>query len=190
MICSSLTICLRTSFFASTWMTWGYRFSHLTPKHATWFRTFLAIITFVAACITLLTVPPLPAPSSFKTMRSSLRKSNLNSTPISKVSVLPTSFPSAPGICASPAEGTAFFADGVNARFLVFLRLKVRDFLSSDMATELSLSLAKCTRLEVCVRDGFVVRAACNSICQDVRSSEADQSAQQIRSIRRKGRRF
>lgn len=38
----------------------------------------------VGTCLTRSTVPPLPAPNSFKTSKSSLRKSKLNSTPSSK----------------------------------------------------------------------------------------------------------
>ena len=43
------------------------------------------MIAFVGTCKHLLTVPPLPQPSSFITSRSSLRRSSLNSTPISNV---------------------------------------------------------------------------------------------------------
>lgn len=47
--------------------------------------TFLAIIAFVGTCRHLLTVPPFPHPNSFITSKSSLLRSNLNSTPISRV---------------------------------------------------------------------------------------------------------
>lgn len=93
------------------------------------------MITFVDACMTLLTVPPLPAPNSFNTTRSSLRKSSLNSSPISSVSVrLLSAFARAPGICASPSEGLepAFGAE-LRASPLTFLRFKVRALKASSM---------------------------------------------------------
>lgn len=46
--------------------------------------TFLAMMKPVGTCLTRSTVPPLPAPSSFSTSKSSLRKSRLNSTPSSR----------------------------------------------------------------------------------------------------------
>jgi len=45
------------------------------------------MIVFVGICITLLTVPPFPAPKGFIVFRSSARKSSLNSTPSSKVAI-------------------------------------------------------------------------------------------------------
>jgi hypothetical protein len=48
-------------------------------------RTFLAMIDFVGTCNALLTVPPFPLPSSHSTCKSSFLKSNLNSTPTSKL---------------------------------------------------------------------------------------------------------
>jgi len=88
--------------------------------------TFLAITTFVAVCITLLTVPPFPAPSSFRIWRSSLRRSSLNSTPISRVSPRFSSFPLAPGICASVAAGAALGAGALRASPLTFFLFIVR----------------------------------------------------------------
>ena len=100
-------------------------------------QTFLAMTTLVPACMTLLTVPPFPAPSSFSTTRSSLLKSNLNSRPISSVSVLLLSMlPRAPGICESPSEGFGALAGGaLNARPLTFLRLSVLALKGSDIVT-------------------------------------------------------
>jgi hypothetical protein len=98
-------------------------------------HTFLAIITFVPACMTLLTVPPFPAPSSFSTTKSSLLRSSLNSRPISRVSVLLLSaFPNAPGICESPSEGFDAFAGGaLSASPLTFFRFKVLALNVSDI---------------------------------------------------------
>lgn len=96
--------------------------------------TFLAIMTLVAACCTLLTVPPLPAPSSLRTMRSSDRRSRRNSTPISRVSPLST-LPIPPGIWASPAEGAAFGAGAFRAKFLMFFLFIVFVLKASAMVT-------------------------------------------------------
>jgi hypothetical protein len=98
-------------------------------------HTFLAITTFVPACMTLLTVPPFPAPSSFSTTKSSLLRSSLNSRPISRVSVLLLSvFPSAPGICESPSEGFDDFAGGaLSASPFTFFRFKVLALNGSDI---------------------------------------------------------
>lgn len=95
--------------------------------------TFLAMTTLVAACCTLLTVPPLPAPSSFNTTRSSARKSNRNSTPISSVSPRSLLFPIPPGICASPAEGLGVLGCAAfNANPLTFFLFIVRVLKASD----------------------------------------------------------
>jgi hypothetical protein len=48
---------------------------------------FFAMMVFVGICITLLTVPPFPAPNFSIVLRSSARKSSLNSTPSSKVAI-------------------------------------------------------------------------------------------------------
>lgn len=81
-------------------------------------HTFFAIIVFVGAWITLLTVPPFPAPSSFTTFRSSARRSNLNSRPIS--SVLSWS-PMLSRCRSSGAAGAGF--SFLSIRPLTFLRL-------------------------------------------------------------------
>lgn len=98
--------------------------------------TFLAMTTLVEACLTLLTVPPFPAPSSFSTIRSSLRRSSLNSRPISSVSALLLSaFPIPPGTCASPSEGSAVLAGTLlMVRPLAFLRLNEFGLKESDMS--------------------------------------------------------
>jgi len=44
-------------------------------------------MVFVGICITLLTVPPFPAPNGLRVFRSSARKSSLNSTPSSNVAI-------------------------------------------------------------------------------------------------------
>jgi hypothetical protein len=109
MICSSLTILFLTSFFASTWMI------------------FRAMTTFQPVCRTLLTVPPLPAPSSLIISRSSLRRSKRNSTPISNVSARSEAgLPKPPGTWASDSEGAGGFGGAESARPLTFLRFIVR----------------------------------------------------------------
>src|SRR5271170_1094698 len=59
----------------------------LSPRSTLEKLTFLAIIVFVGICITLLTVPPFPAPKRSTVLRSSGRKSSLNSTPSSSVAI-------------------------------------------------------------------------------------------------------
>jgi len=102
--------------------------------------TFLAMITLVEACMTLLTVPPFPAPSSFKTMRSSLRRSSLNSNPISNVSVRSLSeLPHDPGICESPSDGLAVRGGGAfSAKPFTFFLFNVLVLNGSDMLPLLS----------------------------------------------------
>lgn len=79
------------------------------------------MMTLVAECCTLLTVPPFPEPSSRNTIRSSALRSNRNSTPISRVSCL-SSLARPPGTCASPAEGAGFGGGALRARpFRFFL---------------------------------------------------------------------
>jgi hypothetical protein len=114
-------------------------------------RTFLAMTTLVPACMTLLTVPPLPAPSSLSTTKSSLLRSSLNSSPISRVSVLLLSvFPIAPGICESPSEGFDPLRGGaLKARPFTFLRFSVLASNTFDMAAgsscrKKSLSVSMC----------------------------------------------
>ena len=97
----------------------------LNSPHLPAQRTFLAITTLVAACCTLLTVPPLPEPSSRRTIRSSAFKSSWNSTPISSVSCL-SSLARLPGTWASPAEGAGFGGGALRAsplRFFLFIVL-------------------------------------------------------------------
>jgi hypothetical protein len=108
--------------------------------------TFRAMTTLVAACCTLLTVPPLPAPSSFMTTRSSDRKSRRNSTPISSVS--PRSlFPRAPGTCASPGDGeTALGAGAFRAKPLMFFRFIVFVLKESAILTICSCVVALVAR--------------------------------------------
>lgn len=92
--------------------------------------------TFVVACITLLTVPPLPAPSSFRTIKSSFLRSSLNSSPISSVSALLLSaFPIAPGACASPSDELGCFGGGgaFKARPLTFFLFRVLALNGSDI---------------------------------------------------------
>jgi hypothetical protein len=118
-ICSSRTIRFLTSFLASTCIICrvvSISGDASQPKSL----TFRAMMTLVAACCTLLTVPPLPAPSSLRTTRSSDRRSSRNSTPISRVSPRSTLLPSPPGICESPAEGVTFFGGAARARFRMF----------------------------------------------------------------------
>jgi hypothetical protein len=91
-------------------------------------------MTLVAACCTLLTVPPFPEPSSRNTIRSSALRSSRNSTPISRVSCL-SLFPMPPGICASPAEGAGLGAGALSARPLRFFRFIVFGFIRSPMVT-------------------------------------------------------
>lgn len=97
------------------------------------------------ACITLETVPPFPAPSSFNVTRSSLRRSRRNSRPISSVSVLLTSlFPTGPGACASPSVGLEVgLGAALRARPLTFLRFNVRAWNGSVMAAWRGLELHK-----------------------------------------------
>ena len=99
--------------------------------------TFRAITTLVEACMTLLTVPPFPAPSSFRIMRSSLRRSSLNSRPISSVSVrLLSRFPRAPGICASPSDGLEALGAGLlRVSPLAFFLLKELGVKESDIVS-------------------------------------------------------
>lgn len=137
--CNSLTICLRTFSFASTLIicsllsTWEIFQRGLVP-------TFLAMTTLVEACMTLLTVPPLPAPSSLRTIRSSLLRSSLNSKPISSVSVRSLSeFPKAPGICESPSDGLAVLGGGaLSAKPLTFFLFSVLALNWSDMMLAVS----------------------------------------------------
>lgn len=133
--CNSLTICLRTFSFASNRMICPSQHQRGICVGLIEDRTFLAMTTLVDACETLLTVPPLPAPSSLSKTKSSLRKSSLNSRPISRVSVLLLSeFPIPPGICASPSEGLGALAGALfNVRFLAFLRLKEFGLKGSDI---------------------------------------------------------
>ena len=55
-----------------------------------------------------------------------IRQSGLNSTPISNVSALRPSLPSAPGSCASSSEGTAGLEGALRARPLTFFLFIVR----------------------------------------------------------------
>src|SRR5436305_10648956 len=115
--------------------------------------------TFVPACITLLTVPPFPAPSSFRTTRSSLFRSSLNSRPISRVSVpLPSVFPNPPGKCESPSEGFDVFEGGAfRARPLTFLRFKVLALNGSDIVrVERQLGTLRCQILNRRAKEGWI----------------------------------
>jgi len=83
--------------------------------------TFRAMICFVATCCTFATVPPLPAPSSFSTIKSSFRKSSLSSRPISSESSFRSFFSGAPrSVLGAGARGPA-----VKARPLTFFRFSV-----------------------------------------------------------------
>ena len=105
-----------TSFFASTWMI------------------LRAMTRFLGLCKTLLTVPPLPAPKSLSTTKSSLLRSSLNSTPISRVSGFSLLRPARPpGICESPAGGVAGLGGAASARPFTFLRFMVFALKGSDM---------------------------------------------------------
>jgi hypothetical protein len=139
--CNSLTICLRTFSFASTRIIYSRQHQHDDGEVQLKNCTFLAITTLVEACMTLLTVPPLPAPSSFRTIKSSLRRSSLNSRPISRVSaLLPSAFPVPPGICASLSEGLEALGWAlIRVRPLAFLRLKVFGLKESDILAVLNV---------------------------------------------------
>lgn len=107
-----------------------FRSANVLPNLTMITLTFRAMICFVATCCTFATVPPLPAPSSFSTIKSSFRKSSLSSRPISSessfrsfFSVTPVSMPGA------RARGPA-----VRARPLTFFRFKV--FCANDMTAE------------------------------------------------------
>jgi hypothetical protein len=96
--------------------------------------TFLAMIVPVAICLTLLTVPPFPLPSSFNTSRSSLFRSSLYSTPISSCCVFPASSSISLLSRMVLSSGSAGRGGGLfNARPLTFLRLSVRAPKASDM---------------------------------------------------------
>lgn len=117
MIRSSRTIRFRTSFLASTCIIWWAVSRASTAVSSRQHRTFLAMTTFVAACCTLLTVPPFPDPSSRRTIKSSAFRSKRNSTPISSVSARLSSFR---GACESPAAGAGFGGGALRARPLTF----------------------------------------------------------------------
>jgi hypothetical protein len=89
-------------------------------------RTLRAMMVPVDKCLTLLTVPPLPDPSSFRTSSSSGRKSSLYSMPISSCSsLLASSLPLSASYLFS-AVGGGFGAAGVRASPLTFLRFMER----------------------------------------------------------------
>ena len=94
----------------------------------------------VGKCLILLTVPPLPEPSSFIISRSSCLRSKLNSMPISSWASLPSSClePPAPQPPALSLllDGDAFGAAGVRARPLTFLRFMERGANGSAMSGE------------------------------------------------------
>lgn len=119
MICSSRTIRLLNSLFASTCITYGTIVSSYGQQNKEGKEnlprrlTFLAMTVPVTKCLTLLTVPPLPDPNSLMTSISSGRRSSLYSMPISKCPSL-SSFLS--------SVGGGFGAAGVKARPLTFLR--------------------------------------------------------------------
>ncbi len=100
--------------------------------------TFRAMVVPVGKCRTLLTVPPLPDPSSFTISRSSWRMSRLNSIPISSWASFPTSSalePPAPQLEPLPEPEEADGLGGPRARPLTFLRFMERGAkLVSDMA--------------------------------------------------------
>lgn len=86
-------------------------------------QTLRAMTVFVGMCLTLLTVPPFPAPKSLMNSRSSGLRSKLNSMPISSWAALSSSFcPCIPPKLAFSAVGGGFGAAGVRARPLTFLR--------------------------------------------------------------------
>lgn len=133
---SSRRICLRTFSLASTRIICEPPQAS-APHHDIFRRgikhTFRAMTTLVVACMTLETVPPFPAPSSFNGIKSSLRKSSRNSRPISRVSVrLPLRVPNpwaSPSDCFETGLGVGF-----KARPLTFLRFNVRALNWSVMA--------------------------------------------------------
>ena len=76
--------------------------------------TLRAIVVLVGICLTLLTVPPLPEPSSLINSMSSGRRSRLYSMPISRFADS--------SLLAVSAVGGGFGAAGVRARPLTFFR--------------------------------------------------------------------
>lgn len=96
--------------------------------------TFRAITVFVGMCLTLLTVPPLPAPRSLMISRSSGFRSKLNSMPISSCAALSSPFPLAGPGRAFSAVGGGFGAGAFSARPLTFLRFMERGAKASAMA--------------------------------------------------------
>lgn len=105
--------------------------------------TLRAMMILVAGCMTLLTVPPFPAPSSFKIWKSSVFRSSWNSTPISRVSTATL----LPGTCASAPLVAGAFAGAAIARPIGFLRFICLIGLSSpDM---MAVLLVGCRRVDV-----------------------------------------
>lgn len=103
----------------------GQRVSEDSTRRPSCLLTFRAMTTLVLACFTLLTVPPLPAPNSLRTIKSSLRRSSSNSKPISSVSfLLPSRLPGPPGTCDCPSGGSAVLVEVFGrVKFLIFRRL-------------------------------------------------------------------
>lgn len=96
-------------------------------------RTLRAITVPVVKCLTLLTVPPLPEPSSLRISRSSGRRSSLYSMPISSWPSLPSSRALSTSARLVSAVGGGRGAAGVRARPLTFLRFMERGANGSAM---------------------------------------------------------
>jgi hypothetical protein len=116
MMRSSRTIRFRTSFFASTCMTWACQ---LPPRHDR-----------------LSGLAHLPRHDHFGCCMLHLAalRSSWNSTPISSVSCL-SSLPMPPGACASPAEGAGFGGGALRARPLRFFLFIVLGLNGSAMVS-------------------------------------------------------